>query len=85
MLPKAKTRSTGGLPARDLRQPLAVVDASHVDHLTPTQLAFVVAHFAGRDAFFIESVQLPADVEPLVCGLHGPAIVRVLVGGRDPE
>lgn len=74
MLPKAKTRSTGGLPAQTNNQPLAIVAASHVDHLTPAQLAFVVEHFAGRDAFFIESVQLPDSVEPLVCGLHGPAM-----------
>lgn len=46
---------------------------SHVDHgLTPAQLAFVVAHFADQGAFFIATVELPAELGTVPCGLYGP-------------
>jgi len=46
---------------------------SHTDHgLTEAQLAFVLETFADRDAFFIETVELPEDLGTVPCGLHGP-------------
>lgn len=37
-----------------------------VDHL--------VERFAGRSAFFVESVELPDGLPSVECGLHGPAM-----------
>lgn len=47
---------------------------SHLDHgLSPAHVAWLVERFADRQAFFIESVELPAQLSSLTCGLHGPA------------
>lgn len=46
---------------------------SHLDHgLTENHVAWLREHFAGRDVFFLETVELPPDLAPLSCGLHGP-------------
>jgi hypothetical protein len=48
-------------------------DESHVDHgLTSAQLEWLLARFADRDAFFIESVELPQELGTVPCGLYGP-------------
>ena len=46
---------------------------SHLDHhLTDAQIAHVLARFADRDGFFIETFELPAELGTVPCGLHGP-------------
>lgn len=52
---------------------------SHLDHgLTENHVAWLRERFAGRDAFFLETVALPVELAPLFCGLHGPLM------GDDP-
>jgi hypothetical protein len=52
---------------------LIIDHRSHLDHgLTVAQIAFVLKRFADRDAFFIETVELPAELGTVPCGLHGP-------------
>ena len=47
--------------------------ASHLDHnLTPEQVAFVLETFADRTAFFITTIELPAELGAVPCGLCGP-------------
>lgn len=56
-------------------------NASHFDHgLDKDQIAFLMERFADRDAFFIETVELPEQLGTVPCGLHGP-----LVGGAPVE
>ena len=46
---------------------------SHDDHgLTEAQLRYILDRFADRSAFFIETIELPADLGTVPCGLHGP-------------
>lgn len=46
---------------------------SHLDHgLSPSHISFLSGLFAGRDAFFIETVTLPDDLGPVPCALFGP-------------
>ena len=48
---------------------------SHLDHnLTDAQIAFILDRFAARDAFFIETVELPTELGTVPCGLHGPLV-----------
>lgn len=48
---------------------------SHLDHgLTPTQIEYILERFAGRDAFFIETVELPPELGTVPCGLYGPVM-----------
>ena len=52
---------------------MKVIKESHVDHgLNQSQLDFLVEKFAGKDAFFIETVELPEELGTVPCGLHGP-------------
>lgn len=52
---------------------MKVVEASHVDHgLTEAQMAWLLDRFSDRDGFFKETVELPADLGTVPCGLHGP-------------
>jgi hypothetical protein len=47
--------------------------ASHLDHnLTPEHVAWLLARFADREAFFIETVTLPDTLGEVDCGLYGP-------------
>lgn len=56
-------------------------NASHFDHgLNEAQIDFLMERFAERDAFFIETVELPEALGTVPCGLHGP-----LVGGVPVE
>lgn len=46
---------------------------SHVDHgLTEAQLRYLLARFADRETFFLETIELPEDLGTLPCGLYGP-------------
>lgn len=49
--------------------------ASHFDHgLNEAQVDFLMERFADRDAFFIETVELPEELGTVPCGLHGPLV-----------
>ena len=46
---------------------------SHVDHnLTADQLRYLLDRFADRNAFFLETFELPEDLGSVPCGLWGP-------------
>ncbi len=46
---------------------------SHLDHgLTARQLAHILFLFETRDAFFIETIELPEELGTVPCGLYGP-------------
>jgi hypothetical protein len=48
---------------------------SHLDHhLTDAQVAFILERFANRDAFFIETFELPSELGTIPCGLFGPLV-----------
>lgn len=50
-----------------------ITPASHLDHnLTPDHLAFIREKFGDREAFFLETVDLPDGLPSLPCNLHGP-------------
>jgi len=52
---------------------MIIVSESHLDHgLSQSHINWLLERFADRQAFFIETVELPAQLEPLSCGLHGP-------------
>lgn len=54
---------------------LTLAAASHLDHnLTPEHVAWLLAQFADKDAFFIATVELPENLAPLECGLYGPTV-----------
>lgn len=46
---------------------------SHLDHgLTGAHLEFIKKKYSDRDGFFIETLTLPEDLEPVESGLYGP-------------
>ena len=46
---------------------------SHVDHgLTEGQLRYLLDRFADRNAFFLETIELPEQLGTVPCGLYGP-------------
>lgn len=48
---------------------------SHLDHgLTEAQVAYILERYAGRDAFFIDSFELPDDLGTAECRLRGPCV-----------
>jgi hypothetical protein len=51
---------------------LKVHPASHVDHVGSDIIDSVLAKFADRSGFFIESFELP-EGQTVECGLYGPA------------
>lgn len=56
-------------------RPMIVLPVSHLDHdLTPAHVAWLTSHFADRTGFFLETVELPAELPPLTCALHGPLV-----------
>jgi hypothetical protein len=58
---------------------LKITKDSHVDHgLTSEVLDHIKERFADRDAFFIETFQLPVELGKVFCGLYGPLM------GDDP-
>lgn len=57
---------------------------SHLDHnLTPAQVAHVLERFADRQAFFIESFELPFELGTAPCSLHGPVMGDLPVADVD--
>ena len=51
------------------------IEESHVDHgLSDEQLAHVMELFKDKDAFFIETIELPEELGTVPCGLHGPVM-----------
>ena len=49
--------------------------ASHLDHnLNPNHLEWLLATFVDRTSFFIETVTIPLGLDPIPCGLYGPAV-----------
>lgn len=48
---------------------------SHVDHgLTEAQVAHLLERFADREAFFIETTELPTELGAAPCDLFGPLV-----------
>jgi hypothetical protein len=63
---------------------MIVTKDSHLDHaLTVAQLHFLLVHFEARDAFFIETIQLPLDLGTVPSALYGPAAGDAPVDERD--
>jgi hypothetical protein len=57
---------------------------SHVDHgLSQAILDWLLAHFADRTEFTLETVELPADLGTVPCGLHGPIMGDEPVGDAE--
>jgi hypothetical protein len=58
---------------------MKIIADSHLDHgLTQEQIDYLMAKLGHRDAFFIETVDLPPRLGTVPCGLHGPVM------GDDP-
>ena len=58
--------------------------ASHLDHhLTDAQVAFVFERFADKQAFFIETIELPEALGTVPCGLFGPIMGDAPVDEAD--
>lgn len=54
---------------------LTLNPASHLDHnLSQEHIAWLLALFADRDGFFIETVVIPDELGSLECGLYGPVM-----------
>jgi hypothetical protein len=54
---------------------LQITSESHLDHnLSPAHVAWLLARFADRDAFFIETLTLPDDLGEVECGIYGPSV-----------
>lgn len=48
---------------------------SHLDHaLTIAQVDYLLERFADRDAFFIETIELPENLGTVPCALYGPTM-----------
>jgi hypothetical protein len=63
---------------------LKILPASHVDHaLTQEHLDFLLTRYADRDGSFIDTVELPAHLGPLPCGIHGPIMGDEPVGDDE--
>lgn len=54
---------------------MKITNESHLDHgLTEAHIAWLLKLFSGRDAFFIETINVPLDLPSLPCALHGPTL-----------
>jgi hypothetical protein len=48
---------------------------SHLDHdLSPQVVDYIMTRFADKDAFFIETFELPEELGTVPCGLYGPLV-----------
>lgn len=57
---------------------------SHLDHgLTPDVVDYLLARFKTRDAFFIETVEIPAELGTVPCGLYGPLMGDAPIGDDE--
>lgn len=67
---------------------MIVLPVSHLDHdLTPAHVAWLTSHFADRTGFFLETVELPAELPPLDLRPARPSLrrpARAGVGGHLP-
>ncbi len=55
---------------------------SHTDHVTPKVLEYLLKHFADRNKFFVEAIELPEGLTAL-CSLHGPAMGDAPIGESE--
>lgn len=54
---------------------MKIISESHLDHhLTPAHIEFIRTAYADREGFFVQTVDMPASLDPLPCHLHGPAM-----------
>ncbi len=54
---------------------LVIHKDSHLDHgLTAEHKVYILNRFKYKSGFFIETFELPDYLEPLFCGLYGPAM-----------
>lgn len=54
---------------------MKIIPDSHLDHgLTPEHVAWLLEKFADRMAFFLKTVELPPELPPVRCALHGPLV-----------
>lgn len=54
---------------------MKILPVSHLDHGLPESVVTHIAErFADRDAFFIETFELPSELPSVPCGLHGPVM-----------
>lgn len=52
---------------------MKITSESHLDHgLSEAHVAWLLKCFAERNEFFLTTVELPEELPPLECGLHGP-------------
>ena len=51
---------------------MRITSDSHIDHVSPDILDFVIARYQNKSGFFIETIELPANLGTLDCGLYGP-------------
>lgn len=60
---------------------MQITKESHLDHgLSEAVVNYLLSYFADRREFFIATVELPADLGTVPCGIVGPA-----VGGSSPR
>jgi hypothetical protein len=53
---------------------MIITEQSHLDHgLTGDQIAYILEQTSDKDAFFIESFELPESLGTVPSGLYGPA------------
>jgi len=58
---------------------MIIIGDSHVDHaLLPEHIAYILDRYGDREAFFIETIEMPDDLPGLPCTLHGSCM------GDDP-
>jgi hypothetical protein len=58
---------------------MEITGDSHLDHgLLTSHIDYLLWQFGDRSEFFVETLELPAELISLKCGLHGPAT------GGDP-
>ena len=63
---------------------MQVLAVSHLDHgLSEAQVQLIRERFADRDAFFIETFELPVGLGTVPCGLHGPLMGDEPVGDSE--
>lgn len=63
---------------------MQILEVTHLDHgLMPAHINFLQGKFADRTSFFVETVELPAELPDLSCGLYGPLMGDAPVLERD--
>ena len=63
---------------------MKITKDSHLDHaLQPEHIAFIERTFGDRQAFFLETVELPPELPSLPCSLVGPAVGKPAVSEAE--